>query len=380
MAEPIVAIDAAEVVCPTEPGAITSPSLLEPDQTTDWSHEPICLLRFEFADGLTGLGETWRGFRLADLADEIAELIGHTPSALGMAGQPESWRPVAPRGLTLRVPNPPWSSASRLDQALEVALLDWAGKRTGLRIVDLLGGACRTRVPVDYWCGYQTPDDLADKARHAVALGFTGIKTKASAQMPMIEQLEAVIDAVGREFSITIDPMSQWDSTELGMRWLKAIDRLGANVRVEDPFSQSRIDDWVRARQTVATPLIWHARHIDSLRAAIKWPCADAFNISGSIAKFMTLAHVMEVLDHRCWHGSGMELGVNQAAALHGSAAATCCVMPSDLASALIRPHLTDWDWPYDNGALPLPPGPGLGMALDEDAVEKHATDRRRFT
>ena len=62
-------------------------------------------------------------------------------------------------------------------------------------------------------------------------------------------------------------------------------------------------------------------------------------------------------------------------------AAARACTMASDFQSGFIRQHtLITWDWPYRDGMLPLPAGPGLGIELDRDAVERyrigHATYR----
>lgn len=86
------------------------------------------------------------------------------------------------------------------------------------------------------------------------------------------------------------------------------------------------------------------------------------------------MAHAVEVAGYCCWHGSSLELGVGQAAILQAAAAARACTMPSDLQTATIREHtLVTWDWPYDNGSLPLPAGPGLGVELDRDALRHYS-------
>jgi muconate cycloisomerase len=264
-----------------------------------------------------------------------------------------------------------WNAAS---PALEMALCDWAGKRLGCRVVDLLGGAYHERVPVDYWFGRQTPEHLKEIVSRAVQSGFHGLKLKSQIDDPIIEQVRAIREAGGERFSITIDPMFQWFSPHDALGILRELEQFGSGIKIEDPFPQDRPELWHRARQATTIPLIWHARDLTSLRRALEERCADDFNLGGgpSIGEFLTFAHAIEVVGYSCWHGTSLGLGVSQAAALHATAAARSCVYASDLQSALLREHtLVDWDWPYQNGTLPLPTGAGLGIELDYQALER---------
>jgi muconate cycloisomerase len=261
-----------------------------------------------------------------------------------------------------------------------MALLDWAGKRLGCRAVDLLGGAYREAFPVDFWCSRQTPRDLARLVTQARERGFGGLKMKSTLGDPVIEQVRAVKDAGGADFGLTIDPMSQWLSPHDALALFRALEPYAQNLRVEDPFPQDRPEYWQRVRQVSPVPLVWHARDLDSLRRALADRAADAFNCTGWVSEFLVLAHAVEVAGHSCWHGSGIELGVAQAARMHAAAAARACVLSCDFVSGLIRQHtLITWDWPYQNGLLPLPAGPGLGVELDADAVRHYRQAEAEF-
>jgi muconate cycloisomerase len=207
----------------------------------------------------------------------------------------------------------------------------------------------------------------------ARARGFRGIKMKSKIGDPTLAQVQAIKEIGGDDFGVTIDPMWQWLSPHDALHMLKQLEPYAANLRIEDPFPWEQPDMWLRARQAVAVPLVLHARSMAVLKHGLQHGYADNFNCSGYIAEFMAQAHAVEVAGHSCWHGSSLELGVGQAALLHAAAAARACTMPSDLQSAYIREHtLTTWEWPYDDGTLPLPPGPGLGIELDRVALARY--------
>lgn len=382
----IVEVEAHEVIVPTHPGANNSPELGSFLRTTtsgereiDWDELPICLLEVRFDDGVVGLGEVGRGNSLKDIEPWLKRLPGLSFPGPGLAGLPEEWRNTS---ILLEAhPTAHWQTRTPVASALEMALLDAAGKRLGCRVVDLLGGAYREEVPVDYWCGRQTPANLTRIVTRACELGFHGIKMKSRVGDPVIEQVRAIRAAGGDDFSITIDPMFQWLSPHDSLHVLRALEQFGGNLRVEDPFPQDQPDFWLRARNVCSVPIVWHMRGMESLRRALRERCADNFNCAGTAAEFLTATHALEVAGYSCWHGSSLELGVGQVSCLHATAAARACTMASDFQSGFIRQHtLITWDWPYKDGKLPLPDGPGLGIELDRDALAHYRCAHETFS
>jgi L-alanine-DL-glutamate epimerase-like enolase superfamily enzyme len=376
----IARITAFETVVPCVPGAVNSQeygSFIG----HDWDRMPICILEVTMDDGLTGLGEVNRGTSLAELDPWLSELPGIEVSGLAPK-LPDRWAALSLYEGAIQEAHPVavWASRSPAMNALEMALLDWAGKRLGWRLVDLLGGAYRERVPVDYWCGRKTPDDLRETIARACSLGFRGLKMKSKLGDPVVEQVKAIRDVGGGDFSVTIDPMYQWFSPHESLATLKLLEQFGPGLRIEDPFPEDRPEFWQRARQTVSVPLVWHARTHGSLRRALQERCADAFNLSGGAREFLTAAHAVELAGYSFWRGSSLELGVGQVAGLHAAAAARNCVMASDFQSGLLREHtLITWDWPYHEGTLPVPSGPGLGIELDRGAVAHYITSKQTY-
>jgi muconate cycloisomerase len=358
-----------EVVVPARAGAIDSPAMTS--SSGNWSELPICLLEVTFSDGISGLGEVSRGIDLATVMPLAKQLLGKPTKGLSASVLPEDCRGRSEWGLLEALPRALWE-VDGFGVAVQTALLDWTARRAGCRVVDLLGGAYREEISVDYWCGRQTPADLTRTVARAKELGFGGLKMKSQLSDPVVEQVGAIRAAGGDDFRITIDPMFQWFSPQDVMGPIKQLDSHAGVLRLEDPFPQDMPQHWHRVRNCSAIPLVWHARNIDSLRTALREGCADAFNCGGNgIQEFLTLSHAVEVAGQSCWHGSGMELGVTQVAHLHAAAASRSCVLASDCVSSLIRSHsLITWDWPYRNGAIGLPKGDGLGIELDLEAIK----------
>src|SRR4030095_783668 len=108
-----------------------------------------------------------------------------------------------------------WSAVSGLEQAL----WDLAGKRLGVPVVSLLGGACRGRLRVyaNGWSfGAKTPDAYAAKAKETVARGFTALKfdpfpgpwrthISRETEQQVVETVRAVRDAVGPKVDLLIE-------------------------------------------------------------------------------------------------------------------------------------------------------------------------------
>lgn len=366
----IQSIRAWEVVVPAHHGAVDSPGIEEMFPGTPWELLPICLIEFQMSDGIKGLGEVDRGITLTQVEPWLKQLIGQEIRGRQLLDPPTGWRAQTWAGLMAAYPPPLWASNSPVAGALDMALLDWTGRRLGCRAVDVLGGAYRQTVGVEYWCSRQTPADLRGIVTTAREKGFTGLKMKSKQGDPTMEQLRAIRDAGGEDFAVTIDPMYQWLDAHSALAVFKQIENFGGTVRIEDPFPKDWPDHWQRVRQAVSVPLIWHARNWGDIVLAMKHRCCDDYNCSGSLSEFLAGTHVVESIGHSCWHGSSIEMGVGQVAHLHAAAAARCCVLHSDFVSGIIREHTCiTWDWPYKNGELPLPQGHGLGIELDHQAI-----------
>lgn len=135
------------------------------------------LVRVETEDGVVGWGEATcegRSDTVATAVTELSELlIGHPADRIEDAWQILS-KAAFYRGGAV------FSSAV---SGIDMALWDIKGKRAGLPVHDLLGGAVRDRVRVYCWVGGDEPDEVADQIAGRIDQGFTAVKMNASGKM-----------------------------------------------------------------------------------------------------------------------------------------------------------------------------------------------------
>ncbi len=98
---------------------------------------------------------------------------------------------------------------------IEQALWDIKGKRLGVPIYELLGGAVRDKMKVYAWIGGDKPSDTAAAAKAQVAAGYTALKMNGTSEMEWIDSstkvqlavdnIAAIREAVGYDIGIGVD-------------------------------------------------------------------------------------------------------------------------------------------------------------------------------
>ena len=98
---------------------------------------------------------------------------------------------------------------------IDQALWDIKGKKLGVPVHELLGGACRDRIKVYSWIGGDRPSDVAAAAKAKMDEGFSAIKMNATEELQFVDsydKIDAVLERVaeiraacGKHFGIAID-------------------------------------------------------------------------------------------------------------------------------------------------------------------------------
>lgn len=362
----ITAFDIWEVVVPTIPGTVHSAEFGE----AGWDQVTKHIIRATSAEGLTGIGETYRGVPRAAVDALAARLIGADPLRLPLqyltrlADQPAGDRDH--EIIHTAQSNPAYD-------AFEMALFDIVGKRLGVPAHYLLGGAYRTRVPADYWIGMQSPADAARNARAGKERGFHGLKMKCAIDDPWEERIQAILEAAGPDFKLTIDPNERfyrpWEFLELARR-LERFPNIGI---YEDPLPKWNLDWYRQVRGAVKTPVALHLSNPHDIASAIRAEACDCLNLGGGMVQFVRNAAMAEAAGMVCWHGSGNDLGIAEHAYLHAAAAARNCTLPSDFVGSWSREDdLIVEPIRFEAGAAVVPDRPGLGCELDPAALERY--------
>ncbi|HZX76905.1 galactonate dehydratase [Lysobacter sp.] len=352
-----------------------------------------CFVRIDTDAGVTGWGEPiveGRAHTVAAAVDELSDyLIGKDPRLIE-----DHWN-VMYRGGFYRGGPILMSALAGIDQAL----WDIHGKALGLPVHALLGGRVRDRIRVYSWIGGDRPAETASAAKEAVARGFSAVKMNATEEVQFVdthekvsrvlENVQAVRDAVGREVGLAVDfhgrvhkPMAKVLMRELapfGLMFieepvlsehLEAIPELAAISPAPIALGErlySRFD-FKRVLQTGGVDIIQpdpsHSGGITETRKIAAM--AEAYDVAlalhcplGPIALAANLQ-----LDAVCYNAFIQE----QSLGIHYNA-------NNDLLD-----YLTDRaPFAYQDGYVTIPSAPGLGIEINRDYVNERAAEGHRW-
>jgi muconate cycloisomerase len=349
----ITQIETIPVVVPMKPGAVHSPRWGK----AEFDEAPKFILKLHTDAGLVGIGESYRGVSRAEVDATSAQLLGAEPLCL-----PLHHLPIPHNGAY---------------DGFEIALLDLVGKATGWPIHHLLGGAHRDRVLVDYWCGQKTPEDIAQTARDGWAKGFRGLKMKCTLEDPMLERVQAIA-AAAPEMKITIDPNERFYRPGATLELARQL--AGYPIEVFEDPTPKNLDWYVFMRRELSQlhiPLALHLGRAEEVVAALQKDCIDYFNLGGGMVQFVRMAGIAQAGGKPVWHGSGVDLGILDMAYVHACAAAENCTLASDIIGNFLREDdLIVHPIQFVDGHALVPHSPGLGVELDEAALQRYRIDK----
>ncbi len=324
--------------------------------------------------GVTGIGEAPAALGTGDagLKRLAAALQKLSPSLLGTPVEDVSRRAME------RLESNPEGSALRF--ALETAAYDALGQVNGLPVARLLGGQPR-RVPVNAVIGAISPDRASALAARAVAEGFATLKLKVGGGT--IDEDEATLDAVraaiGSEVKLRLDANRAWDLEE-ALTCLRRLARFGPEY-IEEPVRAGDISDLAQLRRSSPIPIAADesVSDGDAARRIIEAGAADVLVLKA--ARVGGLEEVRVVVEMSINRGlrvvitSYLETGVGLAASLHLAAATLPEAETCGLATgALLEHDLLTTPLLPEKGFLQTPSRPGLGISIDENAMERYSS------
>lgn len=346
-----------------------------------WGRFIRTVVEVETDEGIVGLGELGGGGESAEAAVRglLPYLRGHDPLQLEQL----RWKIMNPTASL-------YNNRLQIHAAIEMACMDAAGKKLGIRACDLLGGALREHVPFASYIFYRfanqdtgrggetSPDQIVAHARDLVAQhGFKTHKLKGGVFHP--DHDVEVFRALGAAFpndGLRLDPNAAW-SVEQAVRVGQAIEDL-KNDYFEDPTwgleGMRRLKQFVRIPTATNTVVV----NFEQLATNIRLEAIDVVLLDTTFWGGLRQAHkagqVLETFQYGASVHSSGELGIQLASMLHLGAA-----LPNlSFAADAHYHHLADdvikgGKMRYVNGAIAVPSGPGLGVELDRDKLAQYA-------
>ena len=279
--------------------------------------------------------------------------------------------------------------------SVDVALWDFAGKALNAPIYQLLGGYKET-IPAyastyhgDENGGLSTPKDFADFAEQCSELGYRAFKIHGWGNAPIEREVANVLEVgkrVGDRMDLMLDPACELETWADALKVGKACD--AANFFwLEDPYKDGGVSIFghQKLRELINTPLL-QTEHVFGLEHHVDFIANGGTDFvrtgtyeDGGITGAMKVAHAAEGfgLDVE-FHGGGLAHRHCIAAVRNTNYYELGLLNPKiRQTKAPIRPpEFTDELENIDeNGHVPVPQGPGLGVEMDWDYIEHHRID-----
>jgi D-galactarolactone cycloisomerase len=273
---------------------------------------------------------------------------------------------------------------------IDIALWDILGQATAQPVGRLLGGCYRDRVLPYASVLIREPGVLAEQLRGIRAQGFRAFKIGwgnfGRESNKLDEQIvRAARDAVGSESRLMVDAGASDAFWPQGYKWALQTSSMLADYEVywfEEPLAPDNLHDYTLLREHSRVPIAG-GEVLTRRQSFYPWIEARAFDIVqpdvtkvGGISEERRIAWMAE--DHGIRfipHGWNTAFGL--AADLHLASACPQTDMVEYLNGSPFIDDILAKPWTLDeNGMLPVPNGPGLGIILDLDAVERYSGER----
>lgn len=342
-------------------------------------HGKPILLKLYAGDGLTAFGQIrpvtpWFGESTHSVFAALCEYYG--PALLGQsifdtARIDEICDAVLPDNPCARA-------------VLDYALHDAMGKALGVPVYQLLGGVYHLDLPLEWSVGMGPTEQMVAEAQRAVEeFGIRTVCLKVGGRnLPRqdITNVAAVRDAVGPDVRLGIDANATWDA-HTAIRTIRAMEAYDL-AYVEQPVARADFAGLRRVREAIQTPVMAD-ESVMTLRDAlelIRLEAVDVFALKtyklGGLRmakRIATIAEAAHVLVNVAGTAVLSQLEAAVGAHLYTS---TRGIFPSGefvfgLGVWGPDPLAHAEGFGVRDGTTRAPTGPGLGVTVDEKAVER---------
>lgn len=265
------------------------------------------------------------------------------------------------------------------------ALYDLSARLAGVPVYRLLGGAVRDELLCSWSIAFKSEKEMAAEAAWAVSQGFRWVKVKIGSKNPSqdIRNVAAVRDAVGPDHWIHVDANAGYSYLD-AVHVLPQVEPYHPRL-IEQPVAGWDLDGMSKLRRMLRTPLMADesVRSYRDLQEVIRREAADAvlmkLNKHGGIREAQKIADLAASANIALYPGTHFSTSIGVAA--HAQFYSTLPnVTPGDFhQGALLYEHdLTRPALKPADGKIPLPAGPGMGLELAQDLLDRARVDRRK--
>lgn len=343
--------------------------------------QTLMLVRLYCSDGTVGVGEgtTIGGLAYGAESPEGMKLAIDTYFAPLLVGADASHVPAIMAKLDKAIRDNRFAKC-----AVETALFDALGQRTGLPVSQLLGGRVRESLPVAWTLASGDTAKDIDEAERMLAQrrhNIFKLKIGRRAVADDVAHVAAIKKALGDRAAVRVDVNMAW--TELqAQHGLAALADAGCEL-AEQPVATAEALARLKGRYPIAIMADESLTGPASAFALARVAGADVFAVkieqSGGLRAAQQVAAIADAAGIALYGGTMLEGAVGTVASAHVFATFRDLQWGTELfGPLLLTEEILAQPLQYQDFQLAVPTAPGLGIALDEDRVQFFRRDKKR--
>jgi len=312
----------------------------------EWAIVEICRVTCN-VPGIVGYGETILYYSWESVTDSaVARVIGRNPVSL--------------------------LSDDSLGAGLQMALYDLVGKALEVPMHNLLTSApVRERCPISWWSTKMPPHVLAEEAKEAYKEGYLSHKFKARPWFDVREQVKAIASVTPENYRLDIDWNEMLLSPGEAVPLLQELDKEPRIGIYEDPIFRTDVAGQKFVRNKVSHPVATHFE-IKMFPTWMREDALDGFVVNtGGVTRFLKEGHLCAAFDKNFWLQI-VGTGITTAYTLQLGAVLTHARWPAVTAMNIYADDMITDPLKIEYGLAEVPTGYGLGVTVDEDAINKY--------
>jgi len=312
----------------------------------EWRISQLCKIRLD--NGLVGWGETLPNYTWAKVPDDLEARVLNREAAELL------WQ-------------------DDLGAGVQMALFDAVAQSLNVPVYHLLGHKVREWCPISWWAMDMPPEGWAQECAAAVEQGYMTAKLKARPWFDLHAALQAIFEVVPPGFMVDIDFNATLDNAANAVKFLESLARYEQVAMVETPIPQGDVAGNAQIRNRINRPLAMHYG-VPPIMTTLKEDVADGFVLCAGAAALARQAHICEEANKPFW----LQLvgtGLTTTWAAHLAAVLPQAKWPIITCLNIWESQLITSPIEVRGGFYRVPEGPGLGVEIDQAALEQYRVD-----
>lgn len=266
--------------------------------------------------------------------------------------------------------------AAQAKGAIDMALYDIMGKKTGMPAYNFLGGIVRREIPLQAIVTLDTLDNMKQASLNWVDKGFGTIRIKLGLgdlkkDMRLVHEIRK---AVGDDVKIRVDP-NQAYSVKEALKMIPVLEEHDIEI-YEQPVAWDDLDGLAQINAATFIPVMPHEAmsSIQDVKMLIDHKAVSLFSLKtdrpGGLTKARITRDLAELYNIPCVVMSSVELSISTFASMQFAATLKDLNFACEASGVYEIEDIADSADRIVNGKFIVPDDPGFGVEPDEDKLK----------